>query len=51
MTLRVATDIGGTFTDLVVVDAQSGDVRIAKVSTMPRDLAQGVLDVIAAGGV
>ena len=49
MTLRVATDIGGTFTDLVVVDSESGDVRIAKVSTTPRDLAQGVLDVIAAG--
>jgi N-methylhydantoinase A len=51
MTLRVATDIGGTFTDLVVVDEASGEVSIAKVSTTPRDLAQGVLDVIAAGGV
>ena len=51
MTLRVATDIGGTFTDLVVVDAKTGEVRIAKVSTTPRDLAQGVLDVIAAGDV
>jgi N-methylhydantoinase A len=49
MTLRVATDIGGTFTDLVVVDSESGDVRIAKVSTTPRELARGVLDVIAAG--
>jgi N-methylhydantoinase A len=51
MTLRVATDIGGTFTDLVAVDADSGEVRIAKVSTTPRDLAGGVLDVIAAGDV
>ena len=51
MTLRVATDIGGTFTDLVVVDAGSGEVRIAKVPTTPSDLAQGVLDVIAAGEV
>jgi N-methylhydantoinase A len=51
MTLRVATDIGGTFTDLVVVDSESGDVRIAKVSTTQRDLAQGALDVIAAGEV
>jgi N-methylhydantoinase A len=51
MTLRVATDIGGTFTDLVVVDSETGDVRIAKLSTTPRDLAQGVLDVIAAGDV
>ena len=41
MTLRVATDIGGTFTDLVVVDSESGDVRIAKVSTTPHDLAAG----------
>ena len=51
MTLRVATDIGGTFTDLVGVDAETGEVRIAKVSTTPRDLPQGVLDVIAAGEV
>ncbi|MDP9258311.1 MAG: hydantoinase/oxoprolinase family protein [Actinomycetota bacterium] len=51
MTLRVATDIGGTFTDLVVVDSDSGEVRIAKVSTTPHDLARGVLDVIAAGDV
>jgi N-methylhydantoinase A len=45
MTLRVATDIGGTFTDLVVVDSESGEVRIAKVSTTPHDLARGVLDI------
>ena len=51
MTLRVATDIGGTFTDLVVVDDPTGEVWIAKVSTTPHDLAQGVLDVIAAGEV
>ncbi|MDX6562127.1 MAG: N-methylhydantoinase [Gaiellales bacterium] len=51
MSLRVATDIGGTFTDLVVVDDETGEVRIAKVSTTPGDLAQGVLDVIAAGDV
>jgi N-methylhydantoinase A len=51
MTLRVATDIGGTFTDLVAVDGATGEVRIAKVSTTPGDLAHGVLDVIAAGGV
>ena len=49
--MRVATDIGGTFTDLVVVDEQTGEVRIAKVSTTPHDLAQGVLDVIAGSEV
>ena len=51
MTMRVATDIGGTFTDLVVIDEQTGEVRIAKVSTTPHDLAQGVLDVIAGSDV
>jgi N-methylhydantoinase A len=34
-TLRVATDIGGTFTDLVYLDEASGEVRIAKASTTP----------------
>jgi N-methylhydantoinase A len=47
--LRVATDIGGTFTDLVYVDETSGAVGFAKASTTPADPARGVLDAIAAG--
>lgn len=45
--LRVATDIGGTFTDLVYVDEASGAVAVAKAPTTPADAAQGVLDAVA----
>lgn len=43
--MRVATDIGGTFTDLVYVD-ESGEVGVAKSPTTPPNFEQGVLDVI-----
>ncbi|MDQ0338749.1 N-methylhydantoinase A [Caldalkalibacillus uzonensis] len=43
--MRVATDIGGTFTDLVYVD-ESGKVGVAKSHTTPPNFEQGVLDVI-----
>src|ERR687890_1825460 len=48
MPLRVAVDVGGTFTDVFVLDEQSADVRVAKVPSTPRDPMQGVMDGIAA---
>ncbi len=50
-TLRVAIDIGGTFTDLVAYDEATGRLWEAKASSTPADFAQGVLDAIAAGAV
>lgn len=44
--MRVATDIGGTFTDLVYLDEQSGRVGTAKTDTTPPNFEQGVLDVL-----
>ncbi len=44
---RVATDIGGTFTDLVSVEAD-GTVSTAKSHSTPHQFEQGVMDVIAA---
>jgi len=44
--LRVATDIGGTFTDLVCLDEANGDLAVAKASTTPGDFARGVIDTI-----
>ena len=41
--LRIAFDIGGTFTDCVVQDADSGQVRVLKAPSTPQDPAQGVL--------
>ena len=32
--LRVAVDIGGTFTDICVLDERSGALRIAKVPSL-----------------
>ena len=44
-------DVGGTFTDLIVVDDASGEVRIAKVPTTVDNQAFGVLAALAAAGV
>ncbi len=44
--LRIATDIGGTFTDLVYLDEETGEVTVAKASTTPHNFAQGVLDTL-----
>ncbi len=43
--MRVAVDIGGTFTDAVAIDAD-GRCRTAKVLTTPRRLQDGVLAVL-----
>lgn len=46
MGVRVAVDIGGTFTDLVGLDERAGDLILAKVPTTPINLAEGVLDCL-----
>ena len=54
-TIRVATDVGGTFTDLVCfeTDLATGESRIvtAKSDTTPPNFEQGVLNVLEKGGV
>ena len=40
--ISVGVDVGGTFTDLVVYDARTGEVRTAKVLTTPRDIPAGI---------
>jgi len=44
-------DVGGTFTDLVLVDEASGEVRLAKVPTTPENQAFGVLAALEETGV
>jgi len=44
--VRLAVDTGGTFTDLVVEDAE-GVLEVYKSPTVPADPVQGVLDVVA----
>ena len=52
--LRIAVDIGGTFTDLQVLDARDGSVRAWKTPTTPEDpsigLMQGVKEAAARFG-
>lgn len=43
---RMATDIGGTFTDLVFFDDASGSLDIAKSLTTPADLTRGLVNAI-----
>ena len=43
MAWRVGVDIGGTFTDVALIDDATGQIGVAKVPTTPRDFAQGVL--------
>ncbi len=42
MTARLGVDIGGTFTDLVVIDETTGVLRVGKVLTNPKDPAHAV---------
>lgn len=37
-------DVGGTFTDVIVVDTESRDVRIHKVPSTPDDLSEGLIE-------
>ena len=48
--LRVATDIGGTFTDLVFATPE-GEVVSGKSHTTPDAFERGVMDVIEANGI
>lgn len=45
----LATDVGGTFTDLVHFDSRSGRISVAKTLTTPDDPSRGVLNAIALG--
>ena len=40
---RIGLDIGGTFTDFILVDGATGVVRLHKCLTTPRDPSLGAL--------
>jgi len=46
---KVATDAGGTFTDLVAFEETSGRIFVGKALTTPKDPSQGVIDTIRQG--
>ena len=48
--MRIATDIGGTFTDMVSI-SNEGDIQTVKTDTTIPNYEQGVINVIQASGV
>jgi N-methylhydantoinase A len=46
MTYHVAVDIGGTFTDLVALDDDTGEVRVSKSASLAQEPIRAVLRVI-----
>ena len=46
MGLRLGVDIGGTFTDLAVVDEDTGEQTTYKLSSTPSDYSAAVIDAI-----
>ena len=52
---RIGLDIGGTFTDLILVDNETGAVRLHKCLTTPRDPSlgalSGLMELIADAGL
>jgi N-methylhydantoinase A len=52
MALRVAVDVGGTFTDICVMNEETGDISVAKVPSTPDDPIDAVVEgVQGAAGV
>ncbi|MSP38478.1 MAG: hydantoinase/oxoprolinase family protein [Deltaproteobacteria bacterium] len=43
---RIGTDIGGTFTDLCVLEEENGEFFNLKVLSTPKDLTQGVIEAL-----
>jgi N-methylhydantoinase A len=46
MSVRLAVDIGGTFTDATLIDEETGAVAIAKVLSTPSDPSQGFMHAV-----
>src|SRR6476646_8602130 len=46
MSVRIAIDIGGTFTDATLIDEESGRVSIAKTLTTPADPSEGFMHAV-----
>jgi N-methylhydantoinase A len=47
MTYRLGVDVGGTFTDFLLFNEDSGETFTAKVPSTPEDSSIGVLNGVA----
>jgi N-methylhydantoinase A len=45
-TLKIGVDVGGTFTDLVLIDTKTGSSEVVKTFTTPSDPSQGFLNAV-----
>ena len=50
-TVRVAVDVGGTFTDICILDEELGTIDVAKVPSTPDDPIEAVVDGVVEAGV
>ena len=44
MSIRVGIDVGGTFTDVAILDQETATIRVQKVSTTPGDPSAGIFN-------
>ena len=51
MSVRVAIDVGGTFTDLCGLNEATGEYTFVKDSTTPENYAAGVINVVVKSGI
>ena len=47
MSYRLGVDVGGTFTDLLLISEETGETFTAKVPSTPEDSSIGVLNGVA----
>ncbi len=45
-TYRLGVDIGGTFTDATLINEETGEIRVGKVSSTPKDPSLGFLEAV-----
>ena len=48
---RVAVDVGGTFTDICIMDEETGSIRIEKTASTPDDPMQAIMNGIEQGRI
>lgn len=46
MTIRMGIDVGGTFTDLLVINSDTGDLQLLKTPSTPEDQSIGIVNGI-----
>ncbi len=55
MTVRMGIDVGGTFTDLLVINSDSGDLQLLKTPSTPEDqsvgIVNGIVGIVAQAGL